>query len=174
MSSTLASEFTGAAVRKLRQDLGQLRRCAGLLDDAQLWQRANENCNSVGNLLAHLNGNVAQWILAGVDGQPFERDRPAEFAARGGASGAQLSARLGRTIEEACRIIANLDAAALEVRRTIQGYDVSTLAAVLHVVEHVSFHTGQVIQITKTLRDVSLALFDEQGRRSGTAGGQPW
>ncbi len=174
MSVTLSREFTTAAVRKLKQDFGQLKRCAALLDDAQIWQRANENCNSVANLLLHLNGNLTQWMLAGLGGESFDRDRPAEFAARGGISGAVLTDQLGKTIERASTLISGLDASALEQRRIIQGYDVSTLAAVFHVVEHVSFHTGQVIQITKELRNVNLALFDEQGRRAGVAGGEPW
>lgn len=174
MSALIAQEFVAASVRKLRQDFGQLQRCASLLDTERLWRRANANCNSVGNLLLHLNGNLTQWMLAGVGGEKFDRDRPAEFAASGGEPGSVLAERLGATVSRACALIEVLDAAALEKRRSIQGYDVSTLAAVFHVVEHVSFHTGQVIQITKELLNVSLALFDEQGRRAGVAGGQPW
>ena len=33
-----------------------------------LWWRANEQPNSVGNLLAHLAGNIRQWIVSGVGG----------------------------------------------------------------------------------------------------------
>ena len=41
----------------------------------RLWWRPNEQTNSVGNLLLHLSGNVRQWMLSGVGGQP-ERRRP--------------------------------------------------------------------------------------------------
>ena len=55
-----------------------------------LWWRANDQSNSAGNLLLHLNGNVRQWILGGVGRQANERHRAAEFAARTGPPAATL------------------------------------------------------------------------------------
>ena len=57
-----------------------------------LWRRANEQSNSVGNLLLHLAGNVRQWIVGGVGGAPDTRYRAAEFETRTGAEAATLLA----------------------------------------------------------------------------------
>jgi hypothetical protein len=158
----------------LRQNMAQIARCCGLLTDAQLWSRPNEHCNSIANLLLHLDGNVRQWILGGLAGRHIERDRPAEFAARGGVAGADALARLQATVEDACQVIAALDAGALERRHVIQKYNVTGVLAAYHVGEHFSFHTGQIVHITKTILDVDLSLYDAQGRRHAGAAASPW
>lgn len=170
----LLSEFAQAVCRKLRQDLDQIARCVALLDAEQLWQRENTHCNSVGNLLLHLTGNVRQWILHGLGGEAFDRDRPGEFAARGPLPVEAALGPLTETVKRAIALIGALPPADFAQRRAIQGYDVTTLLAVFHVAEHFSFHTGQIVHMTKALRDVDLSLYDEQGRRLGQPGGQPW
>jgi uncharacterized damage-inducible protein DinB len=166
-------ELLQAVVQKIGQDRGQIVRCLKLLEPHEVWHRAAEPCNSVGNLVLHLTGNVRQWILCGLGGEPFERDRPAEFSERGPRPIEPLVAAFEQTVRRAIEIIAALSAESLGIRRRIQGYDVSTLVAVFHVAEHFSFHTGQIVHMTKALKNVDLSLYDEQGRRVGT-GDQPW
>ncbi len=156
---------TAFATDKLTQQRRQITRCLRLLDDQQIWHRANAHCNSIGNLVLHLSGNVRQWINAGLGGQPFRRDRPAEFAERGPLPPDALLTRLTETVHAAAAVIGRLDAAALEQRYTIQGYEVTGVVALFHVVEHFSLHTGQIVHITKTFCDADLSLYDEQGRR---------
>ena len=48
----------------------------------------------------------------------------------------------------------------LAERTTIQGYDVTVLKAILHVVEHFSGHTAQIIFITKMVTGED--LFEER------------
>jgi uncharacterized damage-inducible protein DinB len=163
--SQLWADFVAYAKAKLEQNLRQVRRCAGLLSQEELWGRANRHANSIGNLLLHLNGNVRQWIVAGIGGQPFERDRPAEFAARGPRPADGALEDLEQTVAAALRIIAGVPSEQAEVSRCIQGYEVSTLTAVFHVVEHFSFHTGQIVHATKLIKNVDLSLYDEQGRK---------
>ncbi len=169
----LLSEFCQNAVRKIEQDAAQITRCVALLDTNELWSRANDHCNSVANLLLHLTGNVRQWIVSGVGGEPFERDRPAEFAARDQRPAGEILPPLMNTLRRAGEIIRQLAPDALSHRRSIQGYDVSTMQAVFHVVEHLSFHTGQIVHMTKALKGVDLSLFDAQGRRRAPSS-QPW
>ena len=57
--------------------LPKIERCIGLLGDEQIWWRANEQSNSIGNLLLHLSGNVRQWIICGLGGATDSRDRDA-------------------------------------------------------------------------------------------------
>ncbi len=156
--------FLEYASAKLRRYAMQIRRCAELLDDAELWRRADPHCNAVGNLILHLTGNVSQWVLGGLAEREVSRDRPAEFAARGVPDRAAMLARFDDAVREACGVIGRLDPAALARRASIQGYDVTRRVAVFHVVEHFAYHAGQIIHATKALRGVSLSLYDAQGQ----------
>jgi uncharacterized damage-inducible protein DinB len=143
--------------------LPRLRRALDELPVADLWWRPHERATSVGNLLLHLQGNVRQWIVSGLGGAPDRRERSGEFAAREGAGKAELLAALSATVDEACVVIARLDERALTAPITIQGIATTGLAAVLHVVEHFSWHTGQVTWIAKERAGAGhgLAFYDD-------------
>lgn len=152
--------FCEEAVRLLQQDfLPRLRACVESLSEEEIWWRPNQNCNSVGNLLLHLDGNLRQWIIAGVGGKPDIRLRDEEFAAREGKSGRELLATLEKTLAEACREILKVPVNKLQQARKIQVYQVTILQAVFHVVEHFSHHLGQVIYLTKSVQDVDLQFY---------------
>ena len=170
----LLTDFARSAARKLQQDCRQIVRCARLLTEAEAWSRPNERCNSVANQMLHLTGNIRQWILGGLAGDATHRDRPAEFAARGPAPVEPIILELEQTIEAAARILNGLTADQLAQRYPIQGYDVTGLQAAFHVAEHISFHTGQIVHITKAIKNVDLSLYDPQGKLLSAATGQPW
>lgn len=165
LDAEITRQFIDASQRKLEQDASQIARCVGLLSEQQLWQRANDHCNSVGNLVLHLTGNLRQWMLGGVAGHAVLRNRNAEFAERGPLPAGQILPPFERVIGQTLGVIGELTAARLVQTCVIQKYNTTTLVAVLHVVEHVSFHTGQIVQITKSLLDIDLSLYDEAGQR---------
>ena len=158
-------EFCNYARNKLADNLAQIERCAGLLTDEQLWSRPNDVSNSIANLILHLTGNVRQWIVAGIGGETFDRDRPSEFACRDIRPAAEILPPLRETVSRACQIIESLTAERLAEATAIQGYEVSVTAAVFHVVEHFSLHTGQIVYQTKILTGQDLSLYDPQGKR---------
>jgi uncharacterized damage-inducible protein DinB len=139
----------------------KLRAAVQALPDEATWWRANEESNSVGNLLLHLNGNVRQWLLGGVGGLPVERQRSAEFAAREGRSALELLSELERTLAEADLVLRRLTSADLLARRTIQGRDVTVLEAVYHVVEHFALHLGQIIWVAKAQAPGSIRFYED-------------
>jgi len=157
--AAIDSFFLDYSARKLRQLFSRIESCLAELTPEQIWMRGGENENAVGNLVLHLAGNVRQWIVAGVGDRPDTRDRDAEFAARGGLAIPQLTAILGDTVEEAVAVIAALPPEKLEDKVVIQGYAVSRLEAVYHVVEHFSMHTGQIIFATKIFIDKDLGFY---------------
>ena len=139
--------------------LPKIERCLEHLTDEDVWWRANDASNSIGNLMLHLRGNVTQWIIGGVGGQARERRRQQEFDERSHISVKELQAELRAVVEEAAEIIRGLDARALLSRRQIQDYDVTVLEAIYHVVEHFSMHTGQIILFTKARTGEDLKLW---------------
>lgn len=163
-SDELARDFANYACEKLERNLAQIGRCAPLLTSEQLWARANENCNAIGNLIIHLTGNVSQWIIGGVDGRAAPRDRGAEFARRSPLPTDEILSALDAAVHEAMAVIRTCGPGRLAERRRIQGYDVTVLAAIFHVVEHFSWHTGQIAHMTKSILDVDLSMYDAEGR----------
>lgn len=157
--STTSAIFTRFAAIKLRQYLERIEICVARLDDEQLWQRAGENSNAAGNLCIHLAGNVRQWILHGVAGQPDTRDRDSEFAVRGGVSREEMLARLRAAVVEACEVIESQDEESLKRTVRPQNYEVRVLEAIFHVVEHFAQHTGQIIYATKALSGGDLGFY---------------
>jgi len=162
-TQALALEFTGRAAFHLREEfLPRIGRAARRLGNDDLWWRPNPSCTSAGNLLLHLEGNVRQWILSGLGERPDERVRQSEFDAEGARDVDQLLAGLRSTVEEACTVIESLDADALLARHDIQVFEgVTALAAVTHVVEHFSWHTGQVAWIAKLRSGEDLAYYEQ-------------
>jgi uncharacterized damage-inducible protein DinB len=137
----------------------KIERCVQRLGDEDVWWRPNDASNSIGNLILHLCGNVTMWMVGGVGGRPFERDRQQEFDERTPLPAAELLSRLRAVVREADEVLRSLDDAALLSRRQIQGYDVSTLEAIYHVVEHFGMHTGQIILLSKARTGEDLGLW---------------
>lgn len=156
---TIETNFLNYAVEKLTQLCGRVETCLGKLAPDQIWMRGTENQNAVGNLVLHLNGNVRQWILSGVGGEPNARQRDEEFSARGGMEPEALGKLLREAVDRAASLILALPPARLAERTTIQGHDVTLLEAIFHVVEHFSGHTSQIIFITKMLTGEDLGFY---------------
>jgi hypothetical protein len=158
-SSSLFLEFSRSKL--LEEYWPRLKHCVELLTDEQVWWRPNEVCNSIGNLLLHLNGNLGQWLVAAFNQLDDRRDRPSEFGARAVVPRRVLLDRLGGTMREANLVLERLTEDDLLATFSIQGYTVSGLDAVYQVVEHFGVHYGQIVYITKLLRGENLGFYRE-------------
>src|SRR5574337_672879 len=86
----------------------RISRCLKLLSEEEIWWRPNSASNSVGNMVLHLQGNVRQWIIAGMGGEADRRVRDREFAERGPIPRRILLAGMRSTIKEAQVVLADL------------------------------------------------------------------
>jgi len=152
----IAQLLLNDAQKRFRHYQSRILRCLDELKGYEIWWRPNEAANSAGNLVLHLSGNVRQWIVSGLGGAADVRKRDMEFSERGPVPRRELAARLSATVNEACRVLKKLNAAALARKYTIQGFRVTGLEAVCHVYEHFSHHAGQIIYITKMIRGKDL------------------
>ncbi len=159
MNTLLAKEFIAQACYRMDESTRMLRTALDELDEADLWKRPNPASNSVGNLMLHLCGNIRQYAISALGGAEDLRERDAEFAARNGADKAALLEKLLATVDEAQVTIRNADADNLLRVRSVQGFRLSGLGIVLHVVEHYSYHTGQIAFWTKLLKDKDLGFY---------------
>jgi uncharacterized damage-inducible protein DinB len=148
----------------------KIKSSVDLIEDEQLWWRPNEESNSIGNLLLHLSGNVRQWIIAGIGGAEYARDRQREFSERGSIGKAELLDLLKSTLAEVDAVLAGIERdvadslsdAPLQRVCEPQGFNQTVLDAVAHVVGHFGYHTGQIIYITKLLESGRVRFYDDR------------
>jgi uncharacterized damage-inducible protein DinB len=162
--------FLTCSVTRLNEFSSRIKDCTDRLSEEQIWNRGNENENAVGNLILHLSGNVRQWIVSGIGGKPDIRSRDREFSVRGDVSKADLWERLHGTVEDAVAAIDKLTPQRLAETVQIQGYSVTVLEAVYHVVEHFAQHTGQIVFATKLMTGEDLGFYKHLSARA--AGGK--
>jgi uncharacterized damage-inducible protein DinB len=141
--------FSEISAAYLREYADKIRLATRRLDEATFWDRRAPAQNSTGNLVLHLCGNLSQWILDAVAGRRFERRRAEEFRAERTASRDELLDRLEDVVEACREAILALDEGRLDEVVEVQGYRVPVRGAVYHAVEHMSYHTGQIVLLAK-------------------------
>ena len=170
--STVESLFLEISATKLLEFLARIEACLAKLSDDQIWARGHETQNAVGNLVLHLGGNVRQWVIGALGGELDRRDRDGEFAARGGPAANELAAGLRSTVEQAITVIRGVKTDQLTAGYEIQGYSVSGVEVVYHVVEHFAQHTAQIIFATKMLAGEDMGFYRHLSKRTHSASGQ--
>jgi uncharacterized damage-inducible protein DinB len=158
----VADNFLAFASSRMHLSQHEIARCLDKLTADQMNHRGGDYENSITNLLLHLAGNMRQWILQGIDGQPNIRQRDAEFALDPTVPPAEARARFNATLDEAAATIA-----ALNPDRLLTVIDpqpdgtwrhLTILEAIFKVVSHLEMHTGQIILLTKQLLATDLDL----------------
>ena len=151
-SGTVATRLMVSEIAaRMRIWLDRALLCVDQLDESHLWYRPNPSSNAVGNLILHLVGNLRQWILGGIGGEPDDRDRPTEFSARSGQTKEELRAALKETVEKCCELIEDVSAHKVLERKVIQNEEVTVASALMMVLSHFSLHVGQMQYIAKML-----------------------
>ena len=131
---------------------GQVRTCLDVLNDQQIWWRANESSNAIGNLVLHCIGSTRYYIGHIVGGRDFERDRDGEFAERRELARAELQARLDLAMREADEVLAAFDPGRL-LEGAGRAPQPSTFLQVIGMqLVHYATHAGQVVFATKLLK----------------------
>jgi uncharacterized damage-inducible protein DinB len=159
-STNLSAAFILEVRRRLfEESWPRLKRCLDLLEEEEIWLRPNENSNSVGNLVLHLCGNARQWIVAGIGGTPDHRRRSEEFSTRGSISKAQLHALLDTLQLEVMQVLDAIHEEDLLKIYSIQGFRENGISVLVHVVEHFSYHVGQVSYFVKARKNLDLGYY---------------
>ncbi len=160
MERDFQSEFIENSCYRMGESLRMIELALRKINHEELWKRPNKNSNCIGNLILHLCGNITQYAIASLSDIEDKRDRDAEFAVESGLSKEQLMAQLKNTIELAENSISALSEEELLRVREVQGYSFSGIGIIVHVVEHLSYHTGQIAFWVKLLKDDQLGFYD--------------
>jgi uncharacterized damage-inducible protein DinB len=160
-TTTASAVFISEARYLLREEyLPKIERCLEQLSDEQVWWRANDRSNSIGNLILHISGNARQWIVSSLGDEADDRKRDAEFAERRIVPRAELLAHLKKAVSDIDQTLETFATERLLDQFQIQGTTTTALAAILHVTEHFSMHTGQIILLAKMLAEADFVFYD--------------
>ncbi len=156
---TFAQEFIDQSIHRIEENTPKIVKCVDALTEEQIWQRPNETSNSIGNMMLHLCGNITQYIVSALGDQPDIRERDKEFSVKGGFSKEELVSKLIDTLNRAISVIRNTDENRQMKIHSVQGFSYSGIGIIIHVTEHYSYHTGQIIFWTKQLTSKDLGFY---------------
>ena len=159
MRGAFTKEFIDQCVHRIDDNTKRVTSCLEQLLESELWKRPNENSNSVGNLILHVCGNVRQYAISSLGNVEDTRERDKEFSAQEGYSKSELLQKLTQTLDEAKKIMKNATDIELLRQRKVQGFTYSGIGIIVHVTEHYSYHTGQVVFWTKLLKNKDLGFY---------------
>lgn len=148
-NDSIAQLFVEDCVELIHQSNIKLQNCLQQLSTEQIWWRSHPSTNSVGNLILHICGNLRQWTLAGLAGQPDSRDRDHEFSSEHSMTADQLLEHLQKESDACLAVLPSFGPLELVAEYTIQGFLVNGLQAVNHTVTHFVGHTHQVVYMTR-------------------------
>ena len=150
MDRTLDSTLLHLLRSRLVDDYpAQIGECLDLMTDDDLWWRPDQRSNALGNLVLHLAGSNRYYIGYGIGGRECERDRDAEFAARGNPDRAEVLRRWDETVRIGSDVLDNLEPSRLMDTTDRTGKATTIASLLLHVSHHTAVHLGQIVWITK-------------------------
>ncbi|MBK7409101.1 MAG: DUF1572 family protein [Saprospirales bacterium] len=145
--------------RLITESIPRLRHCLAQLSEEEIWMRPSSQSNSVGNMVLHLCGNARQWIGSGLGKQPDMRNRQAEFEEKGPVARENLLKLIQETEVLIQTTLERVSPGDLLEKRPVQTFEESGLSILVHVVEHFSYHVGQVSFFTKAQKDIDLGYY---------------
>ncbi|MFT5777309.1 MAG: putative damage-inducible protein DinB [Crocinitomicaceae bacterium] len=146
-------------IRVFEESYSRLYKCLQLLDEEQLWESPNKEIAPVGCLILHLCGNARQWMLSGLGGAEDNRERDQEFIKQDNISKGDFIFLLENMKSQLKRCLDDLSEENFNEVYSIQGFQVTGFSAVMHVLEHFSYHTGQIATLTKLLTGLDTGFY---------------
>lgn len=156
----LAEELIKNALYRMDESTRMIQKSLGEISEEEVWLKPNESLNSIANLIFHLCGNIAQYIISSLGETEDIRNRDLEFAADKSDDKSEMLAKLEDTVDTAKRVIFDSSLDQLLKIRSVQGFSFSGVGVIIHAVEHYSYHTGQIAFWVKQLKNKDLGFYD--------------
>ena len=159
-SKTFQIEFVTQAIYRMEESLRMVKICMGQISEDTIWKKPNATTNSIGNLILHLCGNITQYGISSLRKEKDERNRDEEFTVKEGYSKGELLEKLESTVREAENAFKEIEPEEFLRKRKVQGFEFSGIGNIIHVVEHFSYHAGQIALWTKLLNNQDLGFYN--------------
>lgn len=156
----IVEELVKNALYRMDESTRMIQKSLAEISEEELWLKPNESLNSIANLILHLCGNITQYIISSLGETEDLRNRDLEFAASKGANKSEILGKLEDTVDAAKRVIFDTNPKQLLKVRSVQGFSFSGVGIIMHVVEHYSYHTGQIAFWVKQLKNKDLGFYD--------------
>lgn len=145
--------------RIIKESCSKIIECLKLLNDQEINHQFSDNTLSISQSIVHLNGNVRQWLLGHIIGISYKRERSQEFKTKN-ASKEDLLKLINELKLDLELHLDQLKKLNLDTSITIQSIESTVFSACIHVIEHFSYHTGQIAFITKLLTKKDLGFYN--------------
>jgi uncharacterized damage-inducible protein DinB len=155
----LAEELVKNAVYRMDKSTLMIQKSLSEISEEEVWLKPNESLNSIANLILHLCGNITQYIISSLGETEDIRERDLEFSTSQGLNKKELLTKLEAIVDKAKHVISDSDPEQLLKIRVVQGFSFSGVGVILHVVEHYSYHTGQIVFWVKQLKNKDLGFY---------------
>jgi uncharacterized damage-inducible protein DinB len=149
-------------IRVFNESYERIYKCLSMIEDQYLWKQIHPTIPSIGNLILHLCGNSRQWILSGLGGREDNRNRDQEFIIQTNIKKSELVFLLENMKVNLKYTLNDLTEKDMNEKYIIQGFTVTGYSAITHVLEHFSYHTGQITLITKFLTSKETGYYTGQ------------
>ena len=156
----IVEELVKNAMYRMDESTRMIKKSLAEIAEEELWEKPNESLNSIANLILHLCGNIRQYIISSLGETEDIRNRDLEFSTSQSVSKSQMLAELEDTVDSAKRVIFDAGLDRLLKIRSVQGFSLSGVGVIIHVVEHYSYHTGQIAFWVKQLKNKDLGFYD--------------
>lgn len=156
----LVEELVRNALYRMDESTRMIKKSLAEISEGELWEKPNESLNSIANLILHLCGNIRQYIISSLGETEDIRNRDLEFSTSQSVSRSEILAELEDTVDNAKRVIFDSSLDQLLKTRAVQGFSLSGVGVIIHVVEHYSYHTGQIAFWVKQLKNKDLGFYD--------------
>lgn len=153
--------FIEKSLSILEMQLERINKCFDRLTNDSIWYRPRPDLNSIANLCIHLTENEYHHIPNAIGGIPYVRNRSSEFTQTEGLTIEEIKLKMRSTRDDSRRILNQLSSADLgrEVEiifpeeTQIPCSTITVFNSIYVTVEHFTYHTGQIILLTKLLQE---------------------
>ncbi|WP_438348720.1 Atu1372/SO_1960 family protein [Paenibacillus sp. FA6] len=164
------SQIVQIIIEQMNAQLERIEDHVNRLSEEDVWSRLEPDMNSVANLCIHLAGSEYQHFVSGMGNKPFIRERSQEFDRVGGYSKKQLIEQLHAVRRDSIQVLKGLTDEDLQrqVKVYFEPEDWNRMKGIhaehsepcvirsiqshlVYIAEHIGYHTGQIVLMTKLL-----------------------
>ena len=147
--------------RLIELGIKRINQCLSMLSEEQIHYVPNTNSNSINNQILHLDGNIRQWLIASFTDVVDNRNRDSEFDSNNKKTKEELIKVLNDLEEGIRSVFPYVLESDLTQMKDVQCYNESLLSILVHVIEHFSYHLGQITYITKMVLDIDTGYYKD-------------